>query len=75
MLSPPPRWTSWALVILMIVALALLLCLAVATQVTDMGLSDALGIAYIYGTFIGWAALFAICLVAIAVWIWRHFRG
>ena len=75
MLPPPLRWTSWALVILMIVALALVLCFAVATQVTDMALRDALGITYVYGTWlIVWPAIFAVCL-SIAEQVWRHFRG
>jgi hypothetical protein len=50
MLPLPPRWTGWALTTLFVAAIALLLCLAAATQMTDTALRDALGKTYFYGT-------------------------
>jgi hypothetical protein len=73
MLPPSPRWTPWALATLAIIAMVLILCLAVATRVTDVVIRNALGKIYFYGTCIWTLAFVAVCLVSIVVRIRRHF--
>ena len=75
MWPPPPRWVGWALTVLLIAGLALIGCLFAASLVTDTALRDALGVTYVVGTYFVVAPAFvAVCLVAITVRVWRHFK-
>ena len=67
-LPDPPQWVPWALGVLIVASVALFGCLAVATQVSDTALRDALGMTFAIGTyFVVWPAIFAVCLIGIVV--------
>jgi hypothetical protein len=75
-LPPPPKWVPWGLAIVLLASVAFWVVLWIATQTSDMGLRDTLGMIHIYGFyFIVAPAFLAICLVGIGVRLWRHFRS